>query len=162
MAKGHFGCRSGERTETRSVMYVVDASVWVSRFLTFDQNHAASSQWLTKVARQRSWLTAPMILLAEVAGALSRRTGDSALARRCVRRLETLPHTRFFDVGLGSGRRASVIASDLRLRGSDAIYVSLGVDLGMQLVTWDEQQRQRAGSLISAASPLELLAQASP
>ena len=143
-------------------MYVVDASVWVSGFLTFDQNHSPSSHWLDRVGRRRIVLAEPNILLAEVAGAISRRTEDSALARRYIRRLEALPHTRFYSLDLGAGRRAATVSADLQLRGADALYVSLGLDLGMHLVTWDDEQRQRAGTMISVSNPVELLAQASP
>jgi predicted nucleic acid-binding protein len=103
-----------------------------------------------------------MLLLAEVAGALSRRTADSRLAKVFVQRLETLPYTRFYDIDLGTGRRAATIAADVSLKGSDALYVALGVELGMQLVTWDNQQRQRGNSLILTATPGDLLAQSRP
>jgi predicted nucleic acid-binding protein len=143
-------------------MYVVDASVWISGFLTFDSNYSPSSQWLERVGRRRILLAAPLILLAEVGGAIARRTADSSLARRYIRRLETLPHTRLLSFDLGAWRRSATLAADLRLRGADALYVSLGLDLGMQLVTWDEQQRQRATALISVTNPLDLLSQGLP
>jgi predicted nucleic acid-binding protein len=143
-------------------VYVVDASVWVSHFLSNDEHHLPSREWLTRIGRRRIGVAAPLILLAEVAGAISRRTADSVLAREYICRLEALPYTRLFRLDLDAGRRAATVAADLRVSGADAMYVSLGVELGMHLVTWDGQQRERARALMLVSTPRELLDQMLP
>ena len=141
-------------------MYVVDASVWVSRYLTDDEHHSPSYDWLSRMGRQAVLLTGPLLLLPEVSGAVTRRAGDALLARRCVRELESLPFTRLFALTPERAHRAAVIAADAHLIGADATYVALADQLAMSLVTWDRQQRERAPSTITVSSPADLLAQA--
>ena len=143
-------------------MYVVDASVWVSRYIPDDQHHKPSYDWLLRMGQQRVLLTSPLLLLPEVSGAVTRRTGDSFLARRCIRQLECLPFTRLFALTPERAHRAAVVAADARLTGADAAYVALADQLAMGLVSWDRQQRERAPSTIRVSTPADLLAQASP
>ena len=51
-------------------MMVVDASVWVSRLVPQDAHHATSRQWLERQLMEGALLIAPVLVLAEVAGAL--------------------------------------------------------------------------------------------
>ena len=143
-------------------MYVVDASVWVSRYIIEDEHHKPSYDWLARMGRQGILLTSPLLLLPEVSGAVTRRTGDPFLARRCVRQLESLPFTRLFALTPERAHRAAVVAADACLTGADATYVALADQLAMALVSWDRQQRERAPSTISVSTPADLLAQASP
>ena len=64
---------------------VVDASVWVSSLQHQDVNHAASRLWMEKYITQGGLLLAPTVLLIEVAAAISRRTGESTLAREAIK-----------------------------------------------------------------------------
>ncbi len=45
------------------------------------------------------------------------------------------------------------ISADLRLRGSDAIFVALAHQLSIPLVSWDREQFQRASPLIETYTP---------
>ena len=143
-------------------MYVVDASVWVSRYIAEDEHHKPSYDWLLRIGRQRLLLTSPLLLLPEVSGSVTRRTGDALLARRCIRELESLPFSRLFALTPERAHRAAVIAANARLTGADATYVALAHQLAMGLVTWDRQQRERAPSTISVSTPADLLAQVPP
>jgi predicted nucleic acid-binding protein len=60
---------------------VVDASVWVSRFISWDINHNASQLWIQRYASSGGLLIAPALLLIEVAAAISRRIGDPPLTK---------------------------------------------------------------------------------
>src|SRR5262249_31383549 len=66
---------------------VVDASVWVSRFVTHDAHHAASVRWLAETTSVDGLLAAPALLLPEVAGPIARITKNPRLARRVVSRV---------------------------------------------------------------------------
>ena len=52
---------------------------------------------------------------------------------------------------------AAELASELRLRGADAVYVAMTHRLGVPLVTWDREQLERAAVRIEARTPDELL-----
>ena len=136
-------------------MYVVDASVWVSRFVKQDVHHEASEKWLGELILRDEPLIAPGILLPEVAGALARRTGDSELARRVVASIVKLPALRVIDIDRNLARLAATLAADLRLRGADALYVATAYRLRIPLITWDVEQKERSAHLINALTPEE-------
>ena len=50
---------------------VVDASVWVSRVLAHDPDHERTVRWFDRQTTEGALHVAPMLLLAEVAGALA-------------------------------------------------------------------------------------------
>ena len=45
------------------------------------------------------------------------------------------------------------VAADLKLRTGDATYVAVAHQLNIPLVSWDKEQLQRAGSLVSTYTP---------
>ena len=134
-------------------MYVVDASVWVSRFVPNDVYHRPSYQWLEGALNRSELLAAPALLLVEVAGAASRRTGRPDLAARAVDLLEQLPNSRLVTVDAQLGRLAARVAGQHGLRGGDALYVALAQQLGFSLVTWDREQVERGGAATSVFTP---------
>lgn len=52
----------------------------------------------------------------------------------------------------------ALLAAECRLRGCDAIYAALARQEGMPLITWDEQQRERAAPVVETLTPTEALA----
>jgi predicted nucleic acid-binding protein len=54
-------------------------------------------------------------------------------------------------------RRSAGLAADLRLRGADAVYVSVADRLNLPLVTWDSEQLNRGSLAIEVRSPDQLL-----
>jgi predicted nucleic acid-binding protein len=127
---------------------VVDASVWVSRLVPADAHHAATVDWFARQEEAASLLVVPALMPAEVAGAIARRTRDGRLARRVVERLLRLPTLRLVTLDRRLAERAAVLAADLGLRGADAPYVAVADRLGLPLVTWDREQRERAGRAV--------------
>ena len=132
---------------------VVDASVWVSRFVTHDPHHAASVQWLAETTATDGTLAAPTLLLPEVAGPIARITGKPGLGRRAVARLLGVPGVRIVTMDPELADGAARLAADLRLRGADAVYVALARRLGLPLVTLDGEQLERAASVVSVRRP---------
>jgi predicted nucleic acid-binding protein len=132
---------------------VVDASVWVSRTSDRDPGHARTVAWLDRQIRDGALHVAPAIVLAEVAGAVARVTRAGDLGGRVAAQLLQLPGLRLVTVDGALGRRAAAIAADLRLRGADAIYVAVADRLGLPLVTWDREQRERGRVLVPTLAP---------
>ncbi len=134
-------------------MVVMDASVWVSRLVPQDEHHAASREWLEAFLAHEGRVVAPALLLPEIAGAVSRRTGKPQLARAAVGQLQRLTALRLVRLDQRLAESAARLAGDLGLRGADAIYVATAQQLKIPLLTWDEEQRTRAGRLIAVRTP---------
>ena len=98
-------------------------------------------------------ISAPVILLAEVAAALSRGTGDSALAHRAVSQLTQSNSIELIPVTPSLGEHAAKIAADHRIRGCDSVYVALAAHLNDHLITLDRQQLERSATIIPVDSP---------
>jgi predicted nucleic acid-binding protein len=133
---------------------VVDASVWVSWAVSQDVHHQTSSCWLERSAAAGKFLVAPVLLLVEVAAAISRRTGEPRLAHLAVANLLRVPGLRLVPVDHRLGQEAARLAADLGLRGADAVYVAMARGLNIPLVTWDRDQQERAGKVIVVRTPV--------
>ena len=134
-------------------MTVVDASVLIAVFLVQDRHHQASRAWFDQHLAAGATLAAPMLLLTEVAGAISRRTGDPTLGRSAVAWITQLPEMQLFAVDDQLWQRATELAAALGLRGADAVYVALADHLQRPLVTWDGEQRVRGSQRVVAREP---------
>ncbi|NPA91741.1 MAG: type II toxin-antitoxin system VapC family toxin [Chloroflexi bacterium] len=132
---------------------VVDASVWVSALVPQDVHHTRSREWLEERLREGVLLVAPVILLAEVAGAIARRTGDPSLGERATEMILSLPTLRLVPVDDRVGGEAARLAARLRLRGADALYVAVASLLGVPLITWDREQQERCQTVVRTSSP---------
>ena len=132
---------------------VVDASVWVSRLVPQDTHHEASRSWFEMFTASGGRLVAPVLLLPEIAGAISRRTGAPNLARQAVQQLLRLRSLRLVALDRRLGLAASQLAADLGLRGGDAIYVAIADQLKIPLLTWDNEHVEKAGMQITVRMP---------
>jgi predicted nucleic acid-binding protein len=134
-------------------MRVVDASVWVGRLVPQDAHYAASRRWLEACTARGGTLIAPLLLLAEVAGAVARRTDSAELADRATDALLALPNLRLVALDARLGETSARLAAELGLKGADATYVAVAHLLGLPLVTWDQQQGERAGKQVTVYRP---------
>ncbi len=132
---------------------VVDASVMVSRLVPPDVHHDPSRRWMTDHVAGGGLLIAPAVLLPEVAGAVARRTGQARLAGRAVAAVLGIPGLRLVPVDRELTRRAAGLAGRLELRGAEAVYVAVAVALRVPLVTWDDDQRERASAVALVLTP---------
>ena len=134
-------------------MSVVDASVWVSRFWPDDAFHTTSRNWIVAATQSGQPLIAPTIMLAEVSGAIARRTGDRQLGYQIVQRIRRLPTLQLVAVNDSLGQFGAQLASEYQLRGANALYVATASRLQLPLISWDREQIDRAGELISTGTP---------
>lgn len=134
-------------------MAVIDASVITSWFNAMDINFERAERWLTgSQAISETW-NVPSIILAEVAAALSRATDDPEEAQLAVRRFARLSNVRIFPVAEVHAFRSAEVAANQRIRGCDAVYVALAVELNDQLITFDRQQLERARDTVTVIQP---------
>jgi predicted nucleic acid-binding protein len=135
------------------MMIVIDASVWVSRLVPQDIHYEASYRWLKGLEADGALLIAPILLLSEVAGAISRRTGETGLGRRAIDQLLRIPTLRIASIDRRLGQEAAILAAELSLRGADAAYIAVARRLNIPLVTWDREQQERGARVIAVRTP---------
>jgi len=131
--------------------FVLDASAWVARLVPQDEFHTPIKRWMAAQRAVGGQFVSPSLLLAEVAGAVSRRTIVS-LGRRALQELQSLPGLRIVEMNNPLLSKAAILAADLGLRGSDSVYVAVAKQLGVPLVSFDEDQIQRAKRMVEIAS----------
>lgn len=134
-------------------MYVVDASVWVSRFVPSDVFHEPSYDWLRGVIGSGELIVSPAVLLPELAGAISRRTGSAGLTAQAATLVEQVPTMRLVVVDEVLARLAADLAGKIRVKGTDSLYVALAQRAGFTLVTWDREQLERGVTVTAAVTP---------
>ena len=128
---------------------VIDASVWVSRLVPQDVFHSAVTAWLAAQREAGVGLLSPTLLLPEVAGAISRRTGAPELARQAVETLQSLPGLQLVQMDAALVNEAARLAADAGLRVADSTYVAVASRLGLPFVTLDNDQSERASGVVS-------------
>jgi predicted nucleic acid-binding protein len=93
---------------------------------------------------------APAIALPEVARAVQ-VAGQDGLA--AIAELRSMLAFELHDVSVSLAARAAEIAAGCAIRGCDAIYVALAEHLQTELVTLDQQQRERGGQIVPTREP---------
>ena len=134
-------------------MTVIDASVYIALVNEDEPGFVVSWQWLQTIQAKRERLSAPAIMIAEVAAAISRGKGDVAHARRIIRRLQNSRLIEFWPISFALAERSAEIAADYRIRGCDAVYVALAEQLGTDLVSLDQQQVERGKAVVPTRRP---------
>ncbi len=134
-------------------MAVIDASVYVALVNANEPGHAQSWVWFREAITAQEGIIAPVILLPEVAAALSRGVGDPDLAQRTVRQLRNSKAIALQPVTPEIAAQAADIAARHRIRGCDAVYVALAAHTGETLVTLDRQQLTHGKGVVQTREP---------
>jgi predicted nucleic acid-binding protein len=134
-------------------MAVIDASVYIALINANENYHANSWAWFRQAQSAQELLSAPVILLAEIAAALSRGLNNPTLAHRVVQQLLNSKIVDLAPVTPNLAERAAAISADHQIRGCDAIYLALAEQLGDHLVTLDQQQFERGAAIVTTHKP---------
>ena len=134
-------------------MPVIDASVYVALVNAHEREHSSSWAWFEQARAADESIVAPVILLSEVAAALSRGVGDPTLAHRVVQQLARSEVIELIPVTMVMAEQAAVVAAEHRIRGCDAVYIALADQLNDTLVTLDRQQLEQGAALVTVRSP---------
>jgi predicted nucleic acid-binding protein len=143
-------------------MYTVDASVWVNGFDQREAGHEMSRQLLELLRTQALPLIEPTLVLAEVAGAISRTRQDPARAQAFATTLGHLPNVTVLPLDAALGQRALALAAQHGLRGADAVYAAVAQHAGCTLISLDHEQLTRLADIISVQTPEAALADLTP
>ncbi len=139
-------------------MLIIDASVLVADLRPSEPYHREAAGLLDFVREREMPVSLPAIALAEVAGAIARGTGRTALAYRVIRLLQTTPHYQWMAIDSLLSLRAANLAAEYRLRGYDSIYLALAQQLGAPLVTLDVELCKRRPDELEVRRPEDQLA----
>lgn len=139
-------------------MYTLDANIFIRDADVRDPENATCNALLEAIRTSQTALIEPLILLPEVAGALSRYFRDPLRGRLYVVIIQELPNVQFVAVDAPLAQAAADIAADYALRGMDAIYVATAQQHNTTLITLDAEVQQRGGAIVSVQTPREALA----
>lgn len=135
----------------------IDASVFVSAFSPAEIAHGKSKTFMMKVRDESASVIVPILILPEVAAAISRGQGKPELGVAFALELVNFPNLLLVDVDGSLAKLAAETAAHHRLRGSDAVYTAVALRFGSTLVTLDNEQNERLKEILSARSPEQAL-----
>jgi predicted nucleic acid-binding protein len=139
-------------------MYTLDANIFVRDASPSDPDHEVCRALIAALYQGNVSVIVPLLVLAEVAGALSRSYRDPIRARLQVDLLRELHIVRLIPLDETLAQEAAELAADRALRGADALYVAVARRHGCTLVSLDREQRERAAAVVRVVTPTEALA----
>lgn len=125
-------------------MLTLDANIWVAAFDSRDRFHLQSTALLRAVALKGLGLHGPAFVTLEVACALARRAGDSAVGALVEQRLRAHPTLVLHPMDDRLLEAARELGTARLLRAADALYAATASLTAAPLVTWDDELVQRA------------------
>ena len=134
---------------------VVDASVWVAAFLVRDAHRVEVLEFLRRVVAVRAEAAIPALALAEIGGAIARRSSAPEPAVAAVDFIRAQDWIEVVPVGVALGEAAARLAIRNRLRGADAAYAALAAIRKVPLVTLDREIIDRAGDALVGMLPAQ-------
>jgi predicted nucleic acid-binding protein len=131
----------------------VDASVFVNAFSPIEDGSDKSFEFITQLRNAGIPLVQPTLFLPEVVASIARRKNNTELALELARDLEEFSNLTLVSLDESIAKLAVEIAAKHRLRGSDAVYASVALRFGTQLVTLDREQLERLPKVLPVRTP---------
>ena len=131
----------------------LDANLFVARFREQDAAHHDALDFFEECERRSIRFFAPVILLGEVAGALSRIRRDPKFGQLAITRILALPRLRLRQIDSAFAEDAARLAARHQLRGVDAVYLALAKETKSTLVTWDGELLQHTSASVPVITP---------
>lgn len=138
-------------------MITVDASVHINALNPTEAGSADSKAFLEWLQHTGHPVTAPTLLLVEVAAAVARSQNDSQRGIQAMQHLQELPGHTWLSLDRSLAALAATLGAHHRLRGADAVYAAVAHHTGGILVTADRKQLERLQDAITVLSPAQAL-----
>ncbi len=132
---------------------VIDACIFVAEQIEGQSEFQTADRFFDLCVRTGVKLYAPVIVLAEVAGAVARITRDSGLGDVAVKRLGQFPKLSLRQIDLDFAEAAARTASRYLLRGADSHYVALARELKCPFITNDDEILERCPQTLKVMRP---------
>ena len=139
-------------------MLVVDTNVWVAATDPTESGHSDCVAFFVAAAAEGETLGGPRLVIAECAGAASRKTRRPRDGQNLAAKVRQHAGAQFDSLDESLADDAADMAARLFLRGADATYAAVARLHQATLITLDTELRIRAGSDITALTPAEWLA----
>jgi predicted nucleic acid-binding protein len=136
----------------------IDASVFVRGSSPVEGSFEESREFLIRLAASTIQIVLPTLVKPEVASAVRRATGQSALAARVAASIDALGDVVLVPLDHALAQEAAELCVQTGLRGADAVYAATARRFDAILVTLDEEQRRRLPAGMTALYPSEALA----
>ncbi len=143
-------------------MYTLDANIFVRDLDTREPQHAECHALLEELQAQALPIVVPVLVLAEVAGTVSRTRRDPIAGRLGSDLLRGTGNLSLIPIDDTLAQEAAELAADYALRGADAVYVAVARRHNCTLVSLDREQRERAAAIVTTRTPAEALAELQP
>jgi predicted nucleic acid-binding protein len=134
-------------------MPIIDASVYVALANEADRYHDRCFTWFESCLGEQQTIAAPGLLLVEVAASIRRLTGSTQLARRVLSELQETELIELYPLTAVRSEAAADLAASTGVRGADAVYLALAMELDETLVTLDRQQLERGKGVTDVKKP---------
>ena len=128
-------------------MKVIDTSVLVSLFNPKDIHHESAVAWMSGLDEEVCLLS-PSLALVELTATFARAGYSEQSTLRILEKVKALLTIESTDDCIQDGIQAALRA---KCRGADSVFIGLCLYLGAELVTFDQEQKQRGATLVSVA-----------
>ena len=140
-------------TASVAPVVVLDASVWLSSILRTDVNHPRAVAWINKHIHSGGSFVAPYLLMVEVAATVRRVTQQEPDARKALHDLLAFTYLRLLPMDQKLIEDAAEISILLSIKSGDSFYVAVAQQVGVPLVTFDQEQLARPAGIITTIIP---------
>ena len=123
---------------------VVDSNVLVASFLKEEAFHQEAQSYIAGLEAGEHVFHLPMLVVVEVAGAMSRRLQTNrfalmARARKSLTDWESGGKMRLYELNRPRMQSAILVAEQYHLKGPDAVIAALAEELDVSLKTFDKE-----------------------
>jgi len=125
---------------------VIDSSVLISIFSQNDKFHKLALKIIEKLRASTVEIYVPSLALPEVCGGITRITRDRKEGEAAKGVIQRWIDSGFFTMEELTKDRmlgAANFAIEFKVRGADAIFSSLALEKGAQLITFDEELKKK-------------------
>jgi predicted nucleic acid-binding protein len=138
-------------------VYTVDASVWINGFDQREKGHEHSRAVLELLHKENIPIFIPNLVLAEVAGTISRTRQDAAKAQAFTGALSRLPNMFLIALDAALAEQAASLAAQHGLRGADSVYAAVAKKYDCILISLDNEHLTRLTGVVAVQRPEDAL-----
>jgi predicted nucleic acid-binding protein len=130
------------------MIVTLDSSVIIAALRKQEERHKECRNLLEKVKDGEFIALEPYIVMIEVVAAIRRRTGSKQLAERVKNDLRSIDTIKFLDLVSFRAEEAMEIATEISVRGMDAVVIQIAKEFDAMLVSLDKEMVEKAKTIV--------------